>query len=256
MLVFLKIFCIIPLVIVFISCSLFVELFVENPATKRNLHTYHTHLCSRVLLFILGVRIEGNALHFLSQNRASFIVANHLSYLDVFILAALKPIVFVTSKEVEESGFLGTISKSAGALFVERRKRTAVGEEIKKLSSVLAEGCNIAIFPEGTTSSGEAILPFKSTFFDAAVRNQSDVIPICINYKRVNSIEMATKWKEHLFYYGTMDFFSHFLKVLSLNSIEVSVTVAPPIPTIAPLSRKELSTLSFSKIVSHYVPVV
>ncbi len=258
MLVLFKIPLIVLTVVSFFVCSLFVELFVDVPATKRHLHAYHTHLCSRVLLLILGVRIkmEDRELPLDLDRVGSLIVANHLSYLDVFILSSIKPLVFVTSKEVEKSGFLGLISKSAGAVFVERRSRSQITEELDVLSQVLEEGDNVVIFPEGTTSCGESVLPFKSTFFDAAVRARSNVLPVCINYEKINAQVMASEWKEHLFYYGRMEFTPHFLKLLELKTIEVCLKVGSPIYAGNRISRKELSQLSYAKIVSHYRPVV
>lgn len=256
MLAYLKIPFIFFIVLFLSLSSIGIEIVWDDTIKKRRLRAYQTHLCSKFLLLILGVKMEVKEGDRFSLSRSNLIVANHLSYLDVFILSAIVPTVFVTSKEVEESGFLGFISKSSGALFVERRKRTQLNEEIGTVKAILEEGMQVGIFPEGTTSSGEGVLPFKSTFFDAAVRSGCHVLPVCINYKKVNSRDITSVEKDLLFYYGTMEFFPHFFKLLSLSTIEVDVIFDSPITVPSHFSRKELSSYSYSKIVSHYLPVV
>jgi len=256
MLVLLKVPFIAALVVLFVIASLVTEVFYSSSSLKRHLRAYQTHLCSRILLFILGVSVTLDSEKAFFSKKGALLVSNHLSYLDVFILSSVHPIVFVTSKEVEESGFLGLMSKCAGSLFVERRKKNQIGEEISVLSSVIDAGNHVAVFPEGTTSSGDRILPFKSSFFDAAVRTRCSVLPVCINYKSVNSTQSPSVWKNSLFYYGTMEFIPHFLRVLSLKSVEVTITVTSPIAVDSSVNRKDLSFMSYSKIVSHYKPVV
>ena len=92
------------------------------------------------------------------------IVANHVSYLDVFVLGSLIPAVFVAKKEVREWPVIGWIAWLQRTIFIERR-RSKADDEIRPLVKALNQGSNVIVFPEGTSTDGVTILPFKSTLF-------------------------------------------------------------------------------------------
>ena len=95
-------------------------------------------------------------------------VANHISYVDVLLIAAAVPTVFVTSAEVRDTPGLGFLCRMAGCAFVDRRSAHGLRSEISALASVIRSGFHVVVFPEATSSRGDVVLPFKAALFEAA----------------------------------------------------------------------------------------
>lgn len=151
--------------------------------------------------------------------RGKLIVCNHMSYLDVLVLFKSYPALFITSKDIERTPVLGQITKLAGCFFTERKKELRTPEasarEINLMKKRLSEGFNIFLFPEGTSSDGSVILPFKAHFFQLAIDTQTPVIPLVMKYLGAN--RNIAPW------YGDMDFVPHFLQVCAEKDFAVSV---------------------------------
>ncbi len=171
-----------------------------------------------------------------SDLRGCLIVANHLSYLDVLAFAVVVPGVFVTSVEVEGSGFLGWISRAGGAIFVERRNLGSLRRDLKKVRDVLAMGFPVIIFPEGTSSNGEGVLPFRPGLLAAA----DSFVPACIWYRSIDGAVVGPGNRDKVCYYGDMNFFPHLSEVLKLREIEVAIDFLEPVRVSPGASRKEL----------------
>ena len=102
-------------------------------------------------------------------DRNYFMVCNHMSYLDILILSTVRPAVFVTSVEMEKTFFLGDMAKLGGSFFVDRVNRRKMKAEVQALVDLLEQGFNVFIFPEGTSTNGEGVLPFKKSLFRVKV---------------------------------------------------------------------------------------
>ena len=109
------------------------------------------------------------------------IVANHLSYVDAWIIASVKPTAFVTSQEVAQS-LEGKLARAAGCLFMERRSKSRLREELCEQALHLKEGLSLAVFPEATSSDGKEILPFKAAAFESAIQSRVACLPIYLRY--------------------------------------------------------------------------
>jgi len=177
------------------------------------------------------------------------IVSNHLSYIDIFVISSMMPSIFIASvDEVEDKFPLGTIAKFGGSVFIERRSRASLSEEIEKIAELLRDGLNVVLFPEGTTSNGERVLSFKTPFLTPAIKSNIDILPICIKYSKIDGDPVNDKNRDLVFYYGDMTFFSHFFRVLSIRSIEIEVIGLENIKINPSLSRKEVANLAFDSI--------
>lgn len=165
-----------------------------------------------VTVSLVGVRGE------VSQR---LIVANHLSYLDVLILFAHFPSLFVTSTDIRDTFLLGDICKLAGCFFVERKKekRSLKGKEaeLQEMLRKLSLGFNVFLFPEGTSSNGRSVLPFKGTFFQLAVDTKVKVLPLCLKYTGEN--RGVAPW------YGDMTFPDHLFSLCLQKKIKVKLTI-------------------------------
>ncbi len=219
---------------------------------RRRFSVRITSFFSRWVRELLNVQVEIEGRSFRDLPQPCLILANHLSYLDVLILAAAVPSVFVTSVELEESLFLGRISKLAGSLFVERRRRTQVRRQVEALARILREGFRVVLFPEGTSSDGETLLSFKSGLIEATRLAHCAVVPVRLRYKRLDGAVVTPANRDRIFYYGEMGFFRHLWGLLAAREISVSVSVLEPLLPHHGHSRKELSGRARSQIAQRY----
>jgi 1-acyl-sn-glycerol-3-phosphate acyltransferase len=206
----------------FCAVGRLVLLLVTTKKVRAKIQGELISLLSRVSLFILGIQIscdEGR-----EPKSTALIVANHLSYVDILIIASRYPAIFVTSKEVSDDPVLGMITRAAGCLYVNRRSPFRLREEIASMRDLLAAGISVAFFPEGTTTDGKSILKFKSPLFQASVDLPDvKVKTLCLVYTHANGESLTPAHADQIFYYGDMTFAAQFKKLLSLSSIRVSL---------------------------------
>jgi 1-acyl-sn-glycerol-3-phosphate acyltransferase len=139
-----------------------------------------------------------------------------------------------------------------GSIFVERRSPAGLKQEIKEIEQVLSEGISVALFPEGTTSDGDTVKPFKNSLITAAITTGSSLLPVCIRYTKVNGHCVGTHNRDLVYYYGGTTFFEHLPRLLRLKSIEVECTVLRPISTHQYHSRKDLASRAHGVISAAY----
>jgi 1-acyl-sn-glycerol-3-phosphate acyltransferase len=110
----------------------------------------------------MRVRIAGAPLQ-----RDVLFLANHLSWLDILVLAGASGTAFVSKAEVAAIPVVGWLASLNNTVFVERAERSAVRGQADALRSALASGQPVALFPEGTTDGGPAVLPFRASLLAA-----------------------------------------------------------------------------------------
>lgn len=175
-------------------------------------------------------------------HEGTLIIANHISYLDVMVLAAYAPGVFITSREIGNTPGLGQIVRAAGCLFVERRNYSTLLRDIDDLSSTLNDGLNVVVFPEGTTTDGcVSLLPFKSSLLESSLRSRGRVAPFCIRYTHVDGAPLDRANCDRIAWYGPMRFLPHLLQLLTVKRVDVRLTALPPLPLREHKSRKVLA---------------
>jgi len=204
------------------------------------------------LNFGVRARIKNTSKGF-SKDKNYLILSNHLSYLDIFILFSEFPASFIASvDEVREMFLLGRITALSGGYFVERRNRSTLRTDIDEIADILRCGVNVALFPEGTTSTGEGVLPFKTPLINAAEKAGVEVLPVCIKYKKINGEDIGPENRDLVYFHGDMEFFSHVGKLLNVKRIDVEVTILEPLSVSSAGSRKDLSDNVYSVISSEY----
>lgn len=109
-------------------------------------------------------------------------VANHIAWLDVLVLHALRYGRFVAKSEVRHWPLIGPMSDAAGTLFIERASRRDALRVVHQIAEALADGEVVAVFPEGTTSDGSTVLPFHANLLQAAIATQTPIQPVRIEY--------------------------------------------------------------------------
>ena len=182
------------------------------------------------------------------------VVANHLSYLDPFMIAAILPTLFVTSVDMGETAGLGHVCKIAGCIFVERRNRSTIEKDIAQMTDALNAGLNVTIFPEGTSSDGTDLLPFKKSLLMSALFAQKNILPITLKYTEVDGEPFTRANHDKICWYGDeMPFGSHFLKLMGAKSLKVEVHFLPVIKVTPDSTRQELAAQSFEAIRTRYL---
>lgn len=172
--------------------------------------------------------------------RPGAIVANHGSWLDIFVLNACARIYFVAKAEVAGWAGIGWLARATGTLFI-RRDRAEAAAQTAALRDRLAAGHRLLFFPEGTSTDGRRVLPFKPTlfqaFFDPDLAPGLRVQPVSVAYH-------APEGADPKFYgwWGDMDFAAHLLKILAHRGPgSVTVIWHPPLPVADFAGRKALS---------------
>jgi 1-acyl-sn-glycerol-3-phosphate acyltransferase len=162
------------------------------------------------------------------------LVCNHLSYLDILVLSSITPAVFVAKREIKSWPLFGRLADWAGTLFIDRERRTHVRQMNAAIQSVLDQGLLVVLFPEGTSSNGQTVLPFKSSLLEPAAQTTHPLAIGSIQYQ----LE-AGDVGEDVCYWGDMVFFPHLINLTSHRAIRASVRFAPMERTGA--DRKELA---------------
>jgi len=244
------------IVVTFLLISFITDLIVRDRKKKLISFSRIASFSGKVCLMLFGVKVNlKNLNRYKRANKNYMIVCNHLSYLDIFVIYSVLPSVFIANSELEEEFPLGAVTKYGGGIFVERRNRSRLLGDMDNISSVLNMGLNIVLFPEGTTSDGQAVTAFKAPFLKSAINTGTDVLPLCINYKRINGESLDERSKDLIFYYGSITFFEHFFRLLKLKNIDVELEALEEIEVNPKMTRKELSQIAYDKISSAYVSI-
>ena len=241
------------LVVTFFLASLLVDLIIWDRRRKLISFSKIASFYGKMSLIVIGAKLKHkNTDRYIGSGHNYMIVSNHLSYIDIFIIYSYLPAVFIANTELEEEFPLGVVTRYAGGVFVERRNRSRLLDDMDNISSVLKMGLNVVLFPESTTSNGEGVLPFKAPFLKSAINTSTKVLPICIKYKSVNGEEINNENRDLVYYYGGAKFFEHFFRLLKTDRVEVELEALEEIEVTPEMTRKELSNLTYDQITGAY----
>ena len=185
-------------------------------------------------------------------NRNFLIVCNHLSYVDVMAMATVQPTVFITSVDMGETFFLGTMAELGGSIFVERRHRSQIGRDTGVIADTLRKGHQVMIYPEGTSSDGQHILPFKKSLLMAAVEAGVDILPVVIKYMEIDGEPFGPANADKVAWFGDMPFVPHMNGLLSNKSVKAELRFLEPIKVSKESSRHELSDQAYKAMTESY----
>jgi len=163
------------------------------------------------------------------------IVANHVSWLDIFVLNTIEPARFIAKSELKAWPLVGHLIAGCGTLFLDRSTRRDARRINEQARHALAAGDTIAIFPEGTTTDGSTLLPFHSSLLQPVVDAAGHVQPIAIRYCTVDG-----SFSDTPAYVGDTSFMASFWRVLGERRLVVEITLPPALPA-AGRHRRELS---------------
>lgn len=182
-----------------------------------------------LLRLILNIKVSVTGDEGQLERGGYVIIANHVSYVDGIILGSIFPIIFVSKREVKSWPIIGQWNVLCGTIFINRQRKIQVASLIRQMTRKLKQEANLLLFPEGTSTNGEGILPFQTVPLAAPLRNRSMIVPVTVTYKTIDDQPVTTANRDSVYWYGDMEFVTHFWNLLALREIEVLVTIQPKI---------------------------
>jgi lyso-ornithine lipid O-acyltransferase len=149
-------------------------------------------------------------------NQPCLLVANHVSYFDPMIVASLTPCTAVAKREVALWPCVGDLCRRLGVIYVERESALSGARVLREAMRSFERGVPVLVFPEGTTTRGDRVLPFKRGSFGAALHAGVPIVPVALHYE-----SRQAAWV------GDDTFLPHYMRTLSKPYTRVSVEVLP-----------------------------
>jgi len=204
---------------------------------------YHKFCCR---IFGIKIKISGKV----PVNTPTLLISNHASYLDIAILGSVFQTSFVAKKEVAKWPLLGILAKLQNTIFIDRRISSLKSQE-NEIIKHLNEKKNLVIFPEGTSSDGNRVLPFKSSLFNIFERNLNSKIFVqttTIVYKKINGSLMSHADRKNITWHSDMDLIPNIFNVLKKLSIEIEVIFNDKFIPSKEYDRKKIALYCWKKI--------
>jgi len=205
------------------------------------------HRWARFAAYILGLKIDSSC----NAPCAPFLlVSNHLSYVDVVVLASRLECVFVAKRDVEDWPIIGTLCRNFGTLFVDRRNRRDLARVNDEIGRALDDGRGVILFAEGTSSKGSSVLPFRSSLLESAAIKGFPVSYAAISYRGLSDDPPASL---SVCWWGDMTFGRHFVGLLRLKKVQATVSFGSL--EIRADDRKTLANRLWFEVNRLFVPV-
>ncbi len=169
---------------------------------------------SRRVLRILAAEIESSG----PCPHDGLLVSNHLSYVDILVLNSLTPAVFVSKSEVRSWPVFGWFARMAGTIFLQRARRADVARISEEIATALRGGHLVVLFPEGTSTDGRRVLPFRSSLLEPANGPPRPLSVACISYAVTGGSA-----ENDVCYWGHMTFFPHLVNLMTKEKIRARV---------------------------------
>lgn len=203
----------------------------------------------RLALWLLDVRVRARGTP--PDGEASLVLANHASWLDILVIGSLRPLSFVAKSEIAGWPVVGLLANLQRTVYIERARRSHTAQVNETVARRLAAGDMVVLFPEGTTSDGNRLLPFRSSLVGAAgaalletdlrsIRLQ----PLAVAFTRRNGLPVTRRERPAIAWYGTMELAPHLAAFLRDGPLDVEVTWGEPIRFDEGLDRKRAAAMA------------
>ncbi|UCF67890.1 MAG: 1-acyl-sn-glycerol-3-phosphate acyltransferase [Acidobacteriota bacterium] len=237
----------------FVRVTIAVALAARMESARLGVRVSHFHRWSRMMARILGMSITMRG-H--PAPPPFVLVSNHLSYVDVILVGACVPGVFVAKSEIARWPILGSLTRAANTLFIERERMSDIPRVLELLDGVLDAGQGVILFPEGTSTAGDRVLPFRSPLLEVASRRTLPVTYATIRYETIeheseNRRDATAEGGGAVCWWGEMTLAGHLYRLLQLPGFHATLKIgARP---IADSDRKALATKLRDAVASQLV---
>ena len=189
--------------------------FITAPGGRVNARIAWMQWMSRRFLSVLHCKVSLSG----TVPKQGLIACNHLGYIDILVLGSLCPAIFVAKRDVKLWPIFGWLCRNAGTIFVSRDNPAEVPAQLATMERPLREGIPVVLFPEGTSSEGGTVLPFRSSLLESTVRSGKPVTPTAISY----SLHGNGNPGQEIAYWGDHTLFPHLLNLLSKPGFEARI---------------------------------
>lgn len=199
----------------------------------------------------MSSRLMGITIHVGNEPPAGgfLLVSNHLSYVDVITLGAQSDCAFVAKSEVAGWPVIGLICRAMDTIFIDRRSKRDIPKVTERIEQTLQRGLGVVLFAEGTSTDGQHVLPFKTSLFDFAARNQ-----VPVHYASVSYVVPAGEIPaaQSVCWWGDTTFPGHLFRLLQLPAFEANLVYGSE-PIVAG-DRRVLAEKLWSAVSSQLKP--
>ena len=175
------------------------------------------------LLACLGVSLDADPPP--AAAAGCLLVSNHISWLDIYVILATRRVRFVSKAEVRAWPLVGWFAARTGTLFLERERKSAALRIGREIGAHLAAGEWVAVFPEGTTTDGRDLLPFRAFLLQAALEQGATVVPAAIRYQGPSG-----EYTDTPAYYGDMSLGQSLWRIVGARGLRARLSFAAPLP--------------------------
>ncbi len=218
------------------------------PGPSRYLRSLAFVSWGKGVLTLMGVRVEVRGK---PPQPPFLLVTNHLSYMDVPLLASLTRCVFVSKHEVKGVPGLGTLARAVDTIFIQRERARDALRVLDQMEEARNAGDGVVFFPESTTSRGDRVAALKPALLDAAVRTGQPIHYGIISYRTPPDLPPA---HEVVCWWGDMTFLPHFMALLGYRGFKAYVTFGAE--TLSADDRKVLAARLRTALDREFAPVV
>lgn len=173
------------------------------------------------------------------------LLSNHISWIDIFSINAAIPCRFVAKAEIVRWPIVGSMVAHSGTLFIERGRRRAVATINEAVQGHLRAGESIGVFPEGTTTRGDRVLPFHSNLIAPAVEVGCPVWPVALRYTEAGNFSDAAAFT------GDMGLVTSLLRIIIARDLEVEVSILPPLAAADCENRHTIARAAHAALAAH-----
>ena len=173
------------------------------------------------------------------------LVANHISWHDIVVIQSLAPTGFIAKHEIRSWPIIGWMAYRGNTLFIRRGQRESFQQIKRDMMQRLSNQQSLVVFPEGCTSAGESVLPFRSRLYEPAIEVDVPIQAVAIHY---HSADMPLKG---LAFVDNESFLRHAIRVLGAKTIDVTVHFCEPV-VAAQRQRRELAGITHDKVTAAY----
>ena len=188
----------------------------RNRRTLRGKAEWLGNTCRRCLK-MLNVRVRQEGV----VPPEVMLTPNHVGYLDMLVLSALNPLVFVSKSEVKTWPLFGWFASLAGTLFIERKNKSDLIRVGEQLTEVWGASVNPVVFLEGTSTDGTGVRPFRPGLLEPLVRINAGAVPVMLKYRVPQNYDARID----LAWWGTMPLLPHLLRMIGMPWVEVTVKI-------------------------------
>ncbi|MFY9971138.1 MAG: lysophospholipid acyltransferase family protein [Roseiarcus sp.] len=209
---------------------------------------FHRLICAG-----LAVRVRSHGQF--SPDTKQLIVANHVSWLDIPVLAMLGPMSFLAKKEIGQHPVGRALVAMQGVVYVDRGRRSCIPSVNARMAETMRAGSPVVLFAEATTGDGNRLLRFRSSHFEAIRQAASSadlattvIQPVYLDYSRLAGLPIARGERPRVAWYGDMTFLRHFFQFIQGGGVTCDVYIGAPIRVLPQLDRKTAARLAEASV--------